>query len=400
MNARWTSALPLAVLLALGAGCRQSVEPTPPAEVRPGGDPQKPGPSNASAVAQESETPILADDCPAAPPLGGEMSSQAAAAIPLKTGLTLATSWHRTTQNDDVECLTQIHDVDGGMVSATAKCSMSTGSQGGTRRTCRTDLRSAYMYYTGAGDEKAVLRGTTMFSLSQQSFAELKSTGRTRHRFVSVSDGAIIGDIDGALERQSIGTLSTIVNDRPIDVPVVRAAGTLRGTAMGKPVQTRVIASIVDDDRFPLVLDYSMPDLGAAGFSVRYTKISFPTDGQLERQLEAQQRVDVYGIYFDVNSARLRSESEPVLREIAAALQNNPSWQLAIDGHTDAAGTAAANLDLSRRRAEAVRGALVDQYRIDATRLSAEGHGATVPKSTNDTADGRARNRRVELVRR
>ena len=256
------------------------------------------------------------------------------------------------------------------------------------------------MYYTGAGDEKEVLRGTTMFSLSQQAFAELKSTGRARHRFVSVSDGAIIGDIDGALERQSVTTLPTIVNDRTIDVPVLRATGTLRGTAMGKPVQTRVIASIVDDERFPLVLDYSMPDLGAAGFSVRYTRISFPTDGQLERQLAEQQHVDVYGIYFDINSARLRSESEPLLREIAAALESNPSWQLSIDGHTDAIGTSEANLDLSRRRAEAVRASLVNQYRIDSTRLTAQGHGATVPKDTNDTPDGRARNRRVELVRR
>jgi len=133
---------------------------------------------------------------------------------------------------------------------------------------------------------------------------------------------------------------------------------------------------------------------------VRYTRISFPSDGALERRLAEQQHIDVYGIYFDINSAALRSESEPALTEIAAALQNNPSWRLDIDGHTDAVGNDAANMDLSLRRAEAVRAALVNKYRIDANRLAAQGHGATMPKDTNATADGRSRNRRVELVRR
>ena len=143
-----------------------------------------------------------------------------------------------------------------------------------------------------------------------------------------------------------------------------------------------------------------MPDVGAAGFSVRYTKISFPTDGQIEQQLTSEKRIDVYGIYFDINSDRLRSESDPVLQEIAAALGNNPSWQLAIDGHTDSTGGPEANMQLSSKRADAVRTALVTQHGIDGSRLSTRGYGATVPKDTNDTADGRARNRRVELVRR
>jgi outer membrane protein OmpA-like peptidoglycan-associated protein len=318
----------------------------------------------------------------------------------LKPGLTLSTSWHRATEGDEVECLTQIHAVDGNAIAATANCSMSSGTQGGSRRTCRADMRAAYMYYTGAGDNPDILRGTTMFSLSAQAFTELKSKGSTRHRFVSVSDGAIIGDLDGTLERESTGTLSTIVNDRILELPVVRASGRLRGSAMGKPVETRVAASIVDDGRFPLVLDYAMPDVGSAGFSVRYTKISFPTGGKLEQQLASEERIDVYGIYFDVNSDRLRTESDPVLRELADALQRNPQWQVTIQGHTDSIGSADANMDLSRRRSEAVRGALVERYGVAASRLSASGYGATVPKDTNETPEGRARNRRVELVRR
>jgi outer membrane protein OmpA-like peptidoglycan-associated protein len=276
---------------------------------------------------------------------------------------------------------------------------MSTGTQGGSRRTCRTDMRAGYMYYTGAGDHPDVLRGTTMFSLSRQAFNELKSNGNTRHRFVSVADGAIVGDIDGALERESTGTLSTIVNDRMVDVPVVRASGRLRGAAMGKPLETRVMAAIVDDERFPLVLDYALADVGPAGFSVRYTRISFPTAGQLEQQLARDERIDIYGIHFDVNSDRLRAESDPVLREIGDALRRNPQWQVTIAGHTDSAGGADANMDLSRRRSEAVRVAIVERYGVAAARLSARGYGATMPRDTNDTPEGRARNRRVELVR-
>jgi outer membrane protein OmpA-like peptidoglycan-associated protein len=364
--------------------------------------PPEPARAQLQSVATEPRAePFLADDC--LPPLTApdqEIAAQSDAIVPLKPGLTLSTTWHRATEGDDVECLTQIHEVDRKAIAATATCSMSTGTQGGSRRTCRTDMRAAYMYYTGAGDDPDVLRGTTMFSLSTQAFNELKSNGSTRHRFVSVSDGVIIGDLDGVLEHTSTGTLSTIVNDRMVELPVVRASGRLRGTAMGKALETRVAASIVDDGRFPLVLDYALTDVGSAGFSVRYSKVSFPTDGKLEQRLASDQRIDVYGIYFDVDSDRIRTESEPVLSEVADALRRNPQWQLTIEGHTDSIGSAQTNMELSRRRSEAVRAALVERYGIAAERLSARGYGATVPKDTNDTPDGRARNRRVELVRR
>jgi len=353
-----------------------------------------------SVTTNPSDEPFPADDCP--PPAGAtdqEIAAQSEAIVPLKPGLTLSTTWHRATEGDDVECLTQIHGVDGKTIAATANCSMATGLEGGSRRTCRNDMRAAYMYYTGAGDDPDVLLGTTMFSLSMRAFKELKSKGSTRHRFVSALDGAIVGDLDGLLECKSPRTLSTIVNDRMVDLPVLRASGRLRGLAMGKPIETRVAASIVDDGRFPLVLDYALPDVGSAGFSIRYSKVSFPTDGKLEQQLASDQRVDVYGIYFDVNSDRIRTESDPVLREVVDVLQRNGQWQVTIDGHTDSIGSEQANMELSRRRSEAVRAALVGRYGIATARLSARGYGATMPKDTNDTPEGRARNRRVELVR-
>jgi outer membrane protein OmpA-like peptidoglycan-associated protein len=80
-------------------------------------------------------------------------------------------------------------------------------------------------------------------------------------------------------------------------------------------------------------------------------------------------------------------------------LKRHPDWSLAIEGHTDSIGGAASNKALSERRAGAVRAALISAFGIDASRLRASGFGATRPKESNATLDGRARNRRVEVVR-
>ena len=92
-------------------------------------------------------------------------------------------------------------------------------------------------------------------------------------------------------------------------------------------------------------------------------------------------------------------ELERVLKEIADTLQRNPSWKLRIEGHTDGLGSDAANLDLSKRRSAAVRDVLAGRFKIAGDRLVADGKGERVPKATNDTAEGRAQNRRVELTR-
>jgi OOP family OmpA-OmpF porin len=95
----------------------------------------------------------------------------------------------------------------------------------------------------------------------------------------------------------------------------------------------------------------------------------------------------------------LRDESTPTLKEIADILTRHPDWRLDVNGHTDGIGTDQYNLDLSKRRAAAVVKALVTGYHIDAGRLKSAGFGKSQPKDTNDTLEGRARNRRVELMR-
>jgi outer membrane protein OmpA-like peptidoglycan-associated protein len=88
-----------------------------------------------------------------------------------------------------------------------------------------------------------------------------------------------------------------------------------------------------------------------------------------------------------------------VLEEIAGVLKDDPEWKLTVSGHTDNVGGDAYNLDLSKRRAAAVKQALVAQYHVAPERLSTDGFGASRPVDTNDTLAGRARNRRVELTR-
>ncbi|MCJ7452586.1 MAG: OmpA family protein, partial [Steroidobacteraceae bacterium] len=119
----------------------------------------------------------------------------------------------------------------------------------------------------------------------------------------------------------------------------------------------------------------------------------------IENLLARNEVAQVYGIYFSFNSAEIRPESERVLKEIASALKAHPDWNLQVDGHTDGVGNDAANLELSKRRSAAVKAALVSRYGIADGRLSTAGHGESSPQATNDTAEGRARNRRVELRR-
>lgn len=120
---------------------------------------------------------------------------------------------------------------------------------------------------------------------------------------------------------------------------------------------------------------------------------------QIEQQLAEKKPVQIYGIYFDFASATIRPESEAVLSEIAGILKRNPDWTLNVDGHTDNIGGDIFNQKLSEQRAAAVKDALVTRYQIAPNRLVTHGYGLTRPVESNDTLAGRARNRRVELMR-
>jgi outer membrane protein OmpA-like peptidoglycan-associated protein len=108
--------------------------------------------------------------------------------------------------------------------------------------------------------------------------------------------------------------------------------------------------------------------------------------------------MDIYGINFDFDKDVVLPSSAPTLSEIAALLRANPDLKLSIVGHTDGKGGADYNLGLSQRRAANVVRALTERYEIGANRLTSAGRGASAPVASNDTEDGRAKNRRVELI--
>jgi outer membrane protein OmpA-like peptidoglycan-associated protein len=115
-------------------------------------------------------------------------------------------------------------------------------------------------------------------------------------------------------------------------------------------------------------------------------------------QLASEGRVRIYGINFDSDSDHLRADAKPAIDDLLGALKANPTWHLSIEGHTDASGGAAHNLDLSKRRAASVKAALTAAG-IAADRMTAAGFGQTRPVASNETAIGRAQNRRVEVAK-
>jgi OmpA-OmpF porin, OOP family len=136
------------------------------------------------------------------------------------------------------------------------------------------------------------------------------------------------------------------------------------------------------------------------GKSIGYRMMRFAeSTPDFSQVINASGRYVTHGILFDTDSDRLKPESGPVIQQIAKGLELNPNLKLLIEGHTDSVGNAAHNLDLSKRRAEAVKAVLVAQFSVDASRLTTNGLGATKPIDTNDTPQGRAQNRRVEFVK-
>jgi OOP family OmpA-OmpF porin len=119
----------------------------------------------------------------------------------------------------------------------------------------------------------------------------------------------------------------------------------------------------------------------------------------LKEQLDETGRIVTHGILFDSGSEKIKGESFKTLADIGQLLTSTPDLRLSIEGHTDSEGADDYNMKLSERRAASVRSYLIDTYKIDGARLESKGFGETKPIDTNDTAEGKANNRRVELVK-
>jgi OmpA-OmpF porin, OOP family len=121
--------------------------------------------------------------------------------------------------------------------------------------------------------------------------------------------------------------------------------------------------------------------------------------GALLAALKTTGHAAVGGIYFDTGKSSIKPESDQAIGEVAKLLKSDPALSVYVVGHTDNAGGLESNMKLSQARADAVQEALVRTYGIAPGRLKSFGNGPYAPVASNDAEEGRARNRRVELVK-
>jgi outer membrane protein OmpA-like peptidoglycan-associated protein len=279
--------------------------------------------------------------------------------------------------------------------------------------------------YVCAGKQENTFPGTTALQLSRQTLMDLRTRGEapfTTHEdpikamlnsFKSVASGS--ADATEFLTRvipmpgkpppttppiqctlHRVGTdvaFPVMVNYQQVQLPAMHLVCKTSDTGENRE------GYVLDDPDNPLTLAGQSDTEGSS----QIIRISWQTEtnpaSHLEQELQKDGRAKVYGIYFDFASDVLRPESKTVLDEIAEVMRKHPDWKLRVEGHTDNIGGDAYNLDLSNRRAAAVKQALVANYQISAERFTTAGFGASRPVATNDTMEGRALNRRVELVR-
>jgi OOP family OmpA-OmpF porin len=148
--------------------------------------------------------------------------------------------------------------------------------------------------------------------------------------------------------------------------------------------------------KFSAELDPYFADHGPVGFGTfRYAE----GGKTMKEQLDEAGRIVTHGILFDSGADKIKAESYKTLSEIGALLTDSPALRVSIEGHTDSDGSDAANLTLSQKRAESVKTYLVDNHKIAADRLETKGWGETKPIDKNVSPEGKANNRRVELVK-
>jgi OOP family OmpA-OmpF porin len=199
------------------------------------------------------------------------------------------------------------------------------------------------------------------------------------------------------------GRITGVVVDKdsgdPVDGALVSAANVQKATTGkdGKFDLKEVPAGLVvtTGSHPDYVTGSEQKDL-EAGQAVEITLRLERVKDDLAERLENEGKVDLYGIYFDTDKATLKAESEGTLNQVLSLLKAKPELRIAIAGHTDSQASDVYNLDLSKRRAQSVVKWLTDKG-IAANRLEAQGFGESQPVADNDSAAGRALNRRVEI---
>ena len=343
--------------------------------------------------------------------------------VPLVAGLTVVTAVSNPPFGDEesVKTVTSTSATDGMTVTITGDRQSSDSKTkehvSVTRHVLAIDLKSShsfkYLFTTGDQPEFA---GTTAITASTAIIADIRRGGKTEFAVNGETQGigGLVSAVFGAMTSgdkshvlslgpNASGTLS-VVEQQPVPFPVLLngarvnvQAWHLKGSLEKGDNPVSVECWILDDPGNPLMLRYLIEKQ-----KLQVVRIDVPTadNGKaIESALLTDRRAVLYGVYFDFNSAALKPQSAAVLKQVADIMQREPSWKLRIEGHTDSVGgDAAANKALSARRAEAVKAALIERG-IASARLDTQGFGSASPRETNNTLQGRARNRRVELTR-
>jgi len=364
----------------------------------------------------------ITDKDPVDPCVPAPFPAQTAAKVPLQDGTVLTTAWGIAP--GDVESRTELDSATDNSISMNQSTEAYVDDDGRKATAvqmkafvCNSDLLSADTYLTATWDYMPkLIHGTTRLRLSDKSFNEIKTAGKTDLRYLGITR---TGE-EESKPYHDAGTFTRvepddvqypmIVNDERVTLPVIHLSGPMASVGKDprphkeRPTQDEGEIYVIDDPVDPLVLLYREKDpvYHAGRFRIEVVKIDYKVPhpvNTVEKQLKEAKRAVTYGIYFDFNKDTIKPESEKVLKEIVQAMTDNPTWKLTVEGHTDNIGGDAYNLDLSKRRAAAVKQALVTRYHIAPDRLSTNGFGSSSPVDTNDTLEGRARNRRVELTR-
>jgi len=246
--------------------------------------------------------------------------------------------------------------------------------------------------------------GYTRYMISRRVFDRLLATRFAEVSILTVSAAVVAGtnrrqwvpdEYQGRLHlsRRATEPFSLLLNGQRVNVPALRIRSSVKN-AKGYRWDTDML--ILADREHPLMLYYTK-----SANTLRTVRIDQPqvTAAALERTLTSACRAEVAGIYFESNSAELSKESDETIATIADILSRRNDWRLTIEGHTDSIGPTESNQLLSDNRARAVQQRLISRHRISANRLRSAGHGESKPLETNATLEGRARNRRVEIVR-
>lgn len=161
-----------------------------------------------------------------------------------------------------------------------------------------------------------------------------------------------------------------------------------------------IYAAFETFDHFPELFEKTLVLVDVIKGEALTRRMELVSAEEMALGLEADGRVSLYGVHFALDSDALTPESDPTLAEIAKFLAAAPYMQVFVVGHTDMTGGYDYNIDLSQRRAMSVVKALSGRYGVAGARLEPAGVGPLVPVAENQSEDGRALNRRVELVRR